>query len=49
MKSTEKWHVVRNGQIIKTGTEKQCVAYLVKHDKNGDMELYPESAMTENK
>ena len=38
------WHIVRNGEIIFTGTEKECEEIISK-DTTGEIEMYPEEAM----
>ena len=39
----ERWYVVRNGEILFCGTEKQC-GRIVAKDEVGWLEMYPESA-----
>ena len=38
-----KWYVVRNGEILFTGTENQCVRIIDK-DESDNLEMYPEEA-----
>ena len=39
----ERWYVVRNGEIVFSGTEKQC-AKIIQKDLTGELEMYPASA-----
>ncbi len=39
----QKWYVVRNGEILYTGTWGQCVRYAEMKD-DGALELYPAEA-----
>lgn len=43
MTKDTKWYVVRNGEIVYVGTEKQCVK-IIESDMSGELELYPEEA-----
>lgn len=37
-----KYYVVRNGEILFTGTEEECGA-IVAEDLTGELEIYPET------
>ena len=39
----QKWYVVKNGEIIYTGTEKEC-GKIIEEDMSGKLEMYPEEA-----
>ena len=43
MARKERWYVVRNGEILFSGTEKQCARIIAKDEVDG-LEMYPESA-----
>lgn len=38
-----KWYVVRNGQIVFSGTEDECVE-IVANDMSGELEMYSQDA-----
>ena len=37
----ELWHVVRNGEILFTGTEEEC-SMKIEADMTGELEMYPQ-------
>lgn len=42
-----KWHVLRGGEIVFTGSEAECEAILEK-DETGELEMYPEEGWDAN-
>lgn len=38
------WHIVRNGEVVFTGTEKEC-GEIISKDMTGELEIYSEGAM----
>lgn len=38
-----KWYIVKNGEIMYAGTEKECEE-IIKNDITGEIEMYPETA-----
>lgn len=38
-----KWFVVRNGEIVFSGTEEECGA-IIAEDETGELEMYPADA-----
>lgn len=41
---TEKWYVVKNGEIVCTCDSEAEAMEIINNDKNGDLEAYPASA-----
>ena len=39
-KMMQKWYVVKNGEIMYNGTEKEC-AKIMMNDMTGELEMYP--------
>lgn len=38
------WYIVKNGEVVFEGTEKEC-GEIISKDMNGELEMYPDEAM----